>query len=215
MSLPGRLRGPRPGIPRPPGPFPRAACTTRPLAVTGLPGCASTSCLVCRRAPGAGAQRAWLRGARARGSRSRRHSDRGVRARRARRRARPAFPWQRGARPCGQERGKEHRRAWGGGTTKHPPSVQLSSPPGPPEAEEEKQPTGNRKRGRESKGERGRGSASASASASGCGDLMSSCPRASLRSVTVCGLVEAAFGKELLCWLDFYCCAKTPTESSP
>lgn len=140
-----RLRGPWPGSPRPPDPLPRAACTTRPQEVTGLPGCASTSCLARRQGPGVGAQRARLRGARARGSRSRRHFHREVRARFARRRAYPAFPWQRGACPCGQEQGKEDQRALGGGTAKHPPAVELSRPPRQLAAKEEKQPSSNRK----------------------------------------------------------------------
>lgn len=92
-----------------------------------------------------GAQRARLRAARARGSRRRRHFHREPRARLARRRSCPAFPWRRGARPGGQEKGKGDQRALGGWNIKHPPSVQLSSPPGPLEAKEEKQPPSNRK----------------------------------------------------------------------
>lgn len=122
-SRPSRLPGPRPVSSRPPGPLPWAACTTRPRAVTGHPDCVSTSCLSRRREPGTGAQRARLRAARARGSRRRRHFYREPRARCARRRACPAFPWRRGARPGGQEKGKGDQRALGGGNAKHPPSA--------------------------------------------------------------------------------------------
>lgn len=122
---------PGPRSPRPPTrPSPSGACRTRPRAVTGLPGCVSTSCLVPLRGPGVGAQRARLRGARARGKGSRRHFDREARARRARRRACPTFPWQRGARPGGQEQGKGDQRALEGGTTEHPLAGLLSGLPG-------------------------------------------------------------------------------------
>lgn len=130
LQTAGTVR-PGPRSPRPPTrPSPSGACTTRPRAVTGLPGCVSTSCLAPRQGPGVGAQRARLRGARARGNGSRRHFDREARARHARRRACPTFPWQRGARPGGQEQGMGDQRALEGGTTEHPPSVLLSGLPG-------------------------------------------------------------------------------------